>query len=277
MRAFGVIHSAEGSGLSDHVCWIYDDRSEFVVSAVAFLAEGLRLSQRLLYVGDLDQTRLARDLGGLGDVDALLASGQLSIASVASTYAGTSAHDWSDQHEVYASLTEAALADGYTGLRVAADATALVATTGALDAFARYEHVVDHLCANGLPFAAMCGYGAAGTGRDGADELASIHPLSHGGALPFALFAIENRRIALVGEVDALVADAFRTVLGRAMPVASTVEIDCSGLAFIDHAGLSMLDRLATSSRSCVVLDGGPAVLRRLLDLMQLRAVVAAR
>lgn len=47
------------------------------------------------------------------------------------------------QVRAYAQATQQALADGYTGPRVAADVTSLVGTAPARAAFARYEHLID--------------------------------------------------------------------------------------------------------------------------------------
>lgn len=280
MRSYGVIASTQDLGVNDHLCWIYDGHGSFLNEAVQFLAEGVRLGQQIAYVGDHSLEQLRAHLAGLGDVDALVASGQFSVLSIAAVYEPVRDADAVAQAEVYATAVANAMANGFDGLRVAADATSLVRSRNGLDEFARYEHVVDRLMADGLRFSAMCGYDGSVLDASAAHELASIHPLTGGTDPTFAMFALDDDVVAAVGEIDAMNADTFGTTVRRILAAhnGDAVTVDGSGLAFIDHNGLRALDGAAAAAGVRVRLVGAPSVAMRLSTIVPLAHVeVAAR
>jgi diguanylate cyclase len=137
-----------------HLCQPYVDRAEFVAAAVEFLAEGLLRGERLLYVAEVVD---AGDLAPLGDVEALLRAGVLATHATRELYAPGASIDPGTQVATYRRLTAEAVADGFAGLRVVADATALVAGTEDRAAFLRYEQLVDEVMRTS-PLHALCGY-----------------------------------------------------------------------------------------------------------------------
>src|SRR5688500_14033751 len=63
-------------GPGDHVCWVFESDDDLQMAAVAFLEDGLRRGESLLYVGDADDEQgLRAQLATLGDVDELIADG----------------------------------------------------------------------------------------------------------------------------------------------------------------------------------------------------------
>ena len=271
VRSYGVIASTQDLGVNDHLCWIYDGHTSFLAEAVEFLAEGVRLGQRISYVGDHSLEQLRPYLARLGDVDALVAAGQFSVLSIAAVYEPVRYADAVAQAEVYAAAVANAMAAGFDGLRVAADATSLVESRDGLDEFARYEHVVDRLMAEGLRFSAMCGYDGSVLDASAAHELASIHPLTGGTDPTFAIFAVGDGVVAAVGEIDAMNASTFGTTVERILAVhpSDIVTLDGSGLAFIDHNGLLALDRAAASKGVRLRLVGAPGVAIRLSTIVR--------
>lgn len=261
MRPYGVIASTQDLGINDHLCWIYDRHSSFVHEAVQFLAEGLRSGQRVAYVGDHTLTQLRPRLARLGDVDALVAAGRFSVLSITAV----------DEAEVYAVAVADAIAAGFDGLRVAADATSLVTSHGGLEEFARYEHIVDRLMADGLRFSAMCGYDGSMLDASAAHELASIHPLTGGTDPTFAMFAVAEGVVAAVGEVDAMNASTFGTTVARivAAHAGEAMTLDGGGLAFVDHNGLRALDAAAGAAGVRLRLTGAPSVAVRLAAIVR--------
>ncbi|WP_173062263.1 MEDS domain-containing protein [Phytohabitans houttuyneae] len=125
-----------------HVCLVYDEAATFLGAARAFLAEGVRAGQRVVFVGP------PQAYAGLG-IDGLP---HFSTADVDAGGVPVTPHA---QVTAYRAFTEAAVADGFTGLRVVAEATPLVRTAAQLDAFLRYEHLVDRYMSE-HPMAAMC-------------------------------------------------------------------------------------------------------------------------
>ncbi|BCJ48888.1 hypothetical protein Asp14428_03630 [Actinoplanes sp. NBRC 14428] len=242
-----------------HRCLSYDDPAAFETAAHDFLAEGLAAGERVWYIAATPPRgwEFQPELITLGD--------HYRLDGVVDPDEGVAA---------YAAVTERALAEGRTGLRVAADATPLVRTAAQLDAFARYEHRVDRYMRD-HPFSALCGYDRRALGVAACDELACLHPESDA---QFRLYATpaEVADAGLAGELD----DASRSLLALALdraepsPAAGELVIDATGLTFIDHNSLLDLDAYARRRGLTAVLRTrlfSAAHLAELLDLPSLR------
>lgn len=154
-RRRGGVASAARLGSSGHVSWAYADDSSFHRAATEFLADGLRLGQRLLYVTSEPRESQRAALAPLGDVGCLLERGELIVSGIDDAYDIGRPIDPEAQLGAYAAITGPALADGFTGLRVAADATALVSDAALREAHVRWESFADRYMA-GHPLAALC-------------------------------------------------------------------------------------------------------------------------
>lgn len=247
MRTVGVVDLPLGS-TGDHLCWTFSDQHEYVTAAVTFLRQGLERNECLLFVGDLaTEDQLLSALGDLGDVRSLVASGALSVRRIQDLYR----HDCGKpdrvaQVRVYEELTEAAVAHGYAGLRLAADATTLVTDSDARRHFAEYELDVDRVMAK-HPMTALCAYDASVLGP-AVLELLAVHPCRHGAHDPgFSLYqGLDGLQLA--GEVDMSNGDLFAMTLeAAAVTEGCEVQIDLAGLSFIDVHNLVRLDRFAAS------------------------------
>lgn len=273
MRSSGVTDTAGGFGRHDHLCWGYDERDSFIAAATQYLRDGLDLNQRVLYTGPGTSEQLRRELHGLADLDRLIETGAVVVTPVDQSYGGRHREGPAGQAEAYAAATRDALAAGFTGLRAAADATPLVLTDDDRDAFVRYEHRVDQLMADGLPFAALCAYDRAQLGSAAVDELACVHPLAHDTATPFRLHAHAPSSLRLSGEIDAFDRDtarvAFdRTLSGHVGP--GPVRVDCSDLDFVSHRGLEALNAVAADLGVRVTLIDPPSTAGWLIELLEL-------
>ncbi|MFI7599982.1 MEDS domain-containing protein [Actinoplanes sp. NPDC049681] len=242
-----------------HVCLAYDDPATFEAAARDFLAEGVAAGERVWYLASEPPCGwdFRPDLIRPGD-----------------HYPAGGAIDPVRGVEAYAAATRQALADGYSGLRVAAAATPLVRTPAQLDAFARYEHIVDRYMRT-HPFAALCGFDRAELGAAAVEELACLHPQSDA---PFRLYATPPAiaDAGLAGDLDMATRDLFARTLERAelRPAAGDLMIDGAGLAFIDHNSLLDLDAYARRRGVTAVLRTplfSPAHLAELLELTALR------
>lgn len=264
MRTCGSIPSPVGLRPGDHLCWVYDDPGRFATDVVAFLREGLDHGERIAVVADAPVADTLVALRPLGDVDELVRHGTLAVSSATGTYAGHHAPAES-QVDRYAAMTEAALTDGYRGLRVAADITPLVTDPAGRRAFARYEHLIDRYMAD-HPFTALCGYDERVVG-DYAGEVAHLHPAGNRADLPFRLISGRAGSVRVAGEVDALSAAAFRSALGHVVePDAALLLVDGAELTFIDHRGLFALAEAAPHVE-LVTRFSGAATLVELLGL----------
>jgi len=280
-----VLKPSERSGgppaaARDHVCRGYRGRGEFVAHAQEFLAEGLAAGERVLYVAPGDEAALAGRLREGGRCGEGLERGAVQVASVDTAYPTGAVVDPAGQVELYAAATSEALAAGFTGLRVAADATSLVRTPAQVAAFARYEHLVDHYMA-GHPMSAMCGYDVAELGGEVVAQLACMHPHAHAGATPFHLHGHvrDGAAAALDGELDPESRELWPLALERAglRATAGTIAIDAAGLDFADHRSLAALAGYAERHDTTVVLRTRLSTPARLVELLDLAGVRVER
>lgn len=265
MRHSGLVDDVRGLGAHDHVCWRYESAADFRRRAHAFLAEGLALGHRVLCVASDEAADLIEDLP-VGD-DAVR------FASVEATYQPGMVVDPQIQVDTYTRLTQQAVADGFTGLRVAADATLLVREPKQRAAFARYEHLVDQFMAE-HPFSAMCAYDVGRLGEDTVAEIASMHPVVNTDSAGFRLHA-GPAGLMLAGELDLFNADLLDLALGRANPVpkGGEVVVDATGVTFMDHNSLLRLARYAADQQAVVVLRTRWPGARPLADFLRVEAV----
>lgn len=227
----------------NHVCAVFSDRSLFAASAVDFLAAGLDLGLQVGYITDRKDEQMMSELAGLGDVDRLQATGELFVASLHDTYEDGHVVEPVSQVAHYRSATHDALAAGYQGLRVAADATPLVRTPKQLQQFLRYEHLVDHIMVD-EPFSAMCGYDGAVLDASTTTQLACLHPHSSGCDPDFHLYAAGDGTARLDGETDSTTCEMLAALCDTVWPEDDLV-IDLAGTHFIDHQSIRALDATA--------------------------------
>ncbi|MDO3701441.1 MEDS domain-containing protein [Micromonospora sp. C28SCA-DRY-2] len=271
-----MIDEQRPDGSSGHVCWAYDDPATFRRSAEAYLTAGLAAGERVWYISpDEPESVLAR-LRGVPAIADALRRGAAEVVPLGSTYASDWTVDPAAQVAAYAAATEQALAAGHTGLRVVAEATALVRTPAQLDAFARYEHQVDRYMRS-RPFRAMCAYHRPELGARAVAELASLHPESNVEELLFRLYAVApgDGHAALAGELDPSQHELFGTALARAdlRPTGGELVLRATGLRFLDHRSLVHLDEYAHRRAATAVLRTGRPALARLVDLLDLPRV----
>lgn len=255
VHAAGQTTVVRPTGVGRHLCWAFADRASFLERAHAFLAEGRAAGERLWLIGD--------DLPALDGVPPMPIHDIYPVGDPAA------------QVEVYAVATAAALADGYTGLRVAADATPLVRSAGQRAAFAAYEHLVDRYLAD-HPFSALCGYDVRVLGAVAVAELACVHAAHNVAEVPFSLHGTAGPGgVALSGELDGTDADLLAWALDRAAPpvVDGEVVVDGAGLEFIDHRSLLRLADYARGRGATAVLRTPLPAAARLADLLRVPGI----
>lgn len=273
MRSSGTAGRAAGLGPHDHLCWAYEHGDDLHEAIVEFLADGLARGLRVAYAASWDVPRLRDDLAGLDDLDGQLARGALRLLPLAELYGDQLLAFPEQQVARYATLTREALADGFSGLRVAVEATELVRTGEQREVFARYEHLVDAVMVE-QPFSALCAYDRHVLGPQAVAQLACLHPLSHGEDAPFRVFA-GPEGLVLTGEVDLVGAELFAEALERVVGPLQGRElpIDVARLDFIDLRGLAALDARARAQGGVLVLRHGRPVLQRAAELLSLSAI----
>ncbi|MGC5022520.1 MEDS domain-containing protein [Micromonospora sp. DT47] len=256
-----------------HVCWTFDDLAVFDARAQRFLLAGLDAGERVLYVtAEPEDVAVAR-WRAVPRLREALRAGAAEVVSVPGTYGEEYVVDPATQVATYAALTDAALADGHTGLRVAADATTLVVTAEQRDAFTRYEHLVDRFM-RVRPMSAACGYDRRVLDDRAIEELACLHPASDPGATLFHLYAGHDD-LVLTGELDTSNHDTFATALTHADAGDGTGElvVRADELRFIDYRNLVHLHRHAERRGGTVVLRTALAPAARLVELLGLSRI----
>ncbi|SNS58581.1 Anti-anti-sigma regulatory factor (antagonist of anti-sigma factor) [Asanoa hainanensis] len=243
MRAAGA-PVARPFGAGRHVCWAYADRAEFVAVARRFFAEGRAAGGALRLVG-----------GGLPDIDGIRCSSFPDPAAELSTWAAA---------------TEAALADGYTGLWVVGDATPL-----ASPAFAAYEHQIDRFIAR-HPLFGLCAYDRRVVDPAALADLACLHPTHNVPGVPFRLHAEEGTgHLAISGELDSTGTAALARALDRAAPavVDGELVVEAGSLDFVDHRSLLQLASYARDRGATAVLRTPLPAAARLVELLRVPGI----
>jgi hypothetical protein len=264
MREHGLVQSAADLGLHGHACWTYDDDAELIRAAAAFLADGVRLGERLIYVASGPLERLHAQVEEMARVNRLVREGALEILSLDATHAAGSGTDPEALLAIFATATEQALAGGFTGLRVVGDATALVADPGNWAAHTRWEAVADRYMAS-KPYSGLCCYDSRVLPAQIVHDLCAVHPVAHAPAktVPFRLYA-ERDALMLDGEVDYFAADRLRRVLDAAAPAGAV--LDLGRLEFADHHAAVVLAETGLRLRAV------PESMRRTCELLGLAA-----
>gem|GEM_PF-6273638 len=127
--------------LHSHVCLLYTDPAERWDVLVPFVRGGLVAGQRFLYiVAESSRGEVAEALleGGI-DVDGTVRSGALRIVGKESTYLSGGCFDPQRMLDGLEAATTAALADGYSGLRVSGEMTWMLADEPSVDRAFEYE------------------------------------------------------------------------------------------------------------------------------------------
>lgn len=222
----------------------------------------------MTYIGPEGVDAARADLAGVGDLDRLLAEGAVQVVPAGTLYGSGGPFDPDSVVATYAAATERAVADGFRGLRVGADATALLGTPEQQDALARYEFLVDRYVA-AHPLSALCGY-AVELGSDTVTEFAALHaPGPYGGAA-FRVFGCADGAVGLAGQFDPDGVAALGRVLTRlrAGSGARDLVVDLAGVEYVDHRLLMALGAYARENGLALSLRSAPPFAARLIDLL---------
>jgi len=249
--------TGRGFAAGDHVVWAYETPEARRRVVQEYLAGGLAAGERLVYVAPDPHEQLQADLAGwaLRAVD-LVRAGRLLVMSTADAYFPDGVFDADVRIGEYAQLVEASVQGGFSGLRVAADATPLLQGVVAASDWLAYELRADVLSTR-LPFSALCAYDRERSDPETLELLESVHGDSlcarDEPAGPFRLRARDGA-LALEGEVDLTCAEAVRDLLVAASVDLDAPVLDVSGLGFIDVTGI----RALLDAAGCLRHLGGP-------------------
>ena len=269
-----------GSGWDGHLLLLYGSEPERRAGLAAWVRRGLDLDEKVICteapgVAAEDSVRMV--LGELGvDVAAATADGRLAMLPPAEFYPPAG----------QAPVVERALADGFTRVRMTAEASTTLGILTESD-HARIERTMDELCRT-RPVSAMCQYERSVTSAARLREIVAVHlvGIRESG---FRTRSAEDG-IAVSGEVDISNADTFAAAVDAAVQAAGSpikdavtedatttiVRLDLGDVCFVDVAACRAL---VTSTQwfrhgggRVLVVAPQPAVERtlRMLDIDQL-------
>ncbi len=270
--ASGVVDSAAGLGPYAHLGWAYRSGAEFRARAGEYASDGLAAGQWVEYAGDGSREELRAELTELSAASGCPNVARAGASPLHELFAFAPGGDVVDPDGSIANVTaatEAALAAGYSGLRLVVDNTAVTRTPAQRDAFACFESLADRLMLS-HPVTALCACDATVLG-DAAAELVCLHPYIARGSTPFRCHAAPAADFALAGELDRSCAELLRAVLRRSdeRALGATIWIEARELEFVDHGSLVALGEAAAARGTTIVLHGGPEILPRLLDILE--------
>jgi len=254
-RSCGAVDPPFAAGLHDHACWEYTSKSDRGAAAASWLVDGLKAGQRAVYVGDGPSAKHRAELSEWLDVAGLAGRGALMVFGMEDLYDLSRPIDAEQQLAVYAGAVDQALADGYAGIRVAADITPLVEDPDRRPSHLRWEQIADRYIAS-HPLTPLCLYDGRRVGH--LESIGAVHPQSGPVASPFAVYGDPDGvgRSCLAGEVDLVAEAVFAEVLAGLPP--TDAEVDVTHLRFIDGRSLWVLHEALQRRRAA----GHPTVVR---------------
>jgi len=143
----------------DHLCFLYEDKTEQFQVAMPFLVNGLAKGEKCLYLAD--ENTAAEIKAGLlmhgVDVERCLRSGQLTILTAGQSPISPGRFDPRVLVAFLTSAVKKALEAGYSGLRAAGEGTWILRYLNSLDSYLECEAMLNAALRD-LPVKALCQY-----------------------------------------------------------------------------------------------------------------------
>ena len=221
-------------GWDGHILLLYGSESERLSALTAWARRGLENDEKVIYTEARETPpertliRLLQDDGI--DAPAATAKGCLVVQPPAEFFPS----------DGQAGMLERALAEGYRGLRLSAQASSTL-TVMPQAAHGDVERAFDQLCRT-RPVSALCQYEHGGMPEDRLQDAASSH-LSGGIRQRTLSVAQHVGHLVLAGEIDVSNHDILMCALRVAAEQASqTLRLDVSQVEFLGAAGCRALD-----------------------------------
>lgn len=232
---------------TDHIGWVFSGPAGFDALARPFLAEGAARGERLMYVSADPDSGTAAWLARVAGPRAV------QVTTIADVYGDSGIVDAPSQRATFARALAEALAEGYSGIRVAADNTPLVADSKRLAAWIRWEIVADRFMSEN-PVTGLCAFDQEQVDVDRLRHLSTLHPLSPvTSPVPqFRLFA-DSGDLRIEGEIDSSAVSQLRLALDI-LPPGTGVLVDLATATLRSHKALTALRRLSDADVAVTIL-----------------------
>jgi anti-anti-sigma regulatory factor len=223
-----------------------DDRHRL---ALAFVRAGLRRGHRVGYLsGEDDATRFVADLTATDDsIDEALERGQLEVSPAPGEYIPDGTFDRARMRDVLRDKQARALADGYSGLSMAADMSWALGLAPRLDEVVEYEREVSRMMDRDARLTFFCIYDHARFGAGTLAELVEPHgvdvspELAQLGRVGYlaASRVMPGPTLRVCGELDFGCAETVAGMLHAHYH--GTLRLDLADLTYVDVAGARAL------------------------------------
>lgn len=253
--AVGYTRRVSSLRSGDHVCLKYVSAAEQEAVLAAFVVGGLERNERVFYFSDTrDPANVQRALEYRGiDVERHASRRRLSLATAQESYLASGEFDPDACIQGWVDTAAEAVADGYSGIRVAGDLGWAMRPVPGADRLLEYEARIQTEVFPLGTITGMCEVDCTRFEPATCDALTLLHPdgivcadMLAANACMEILPTFEPFGAKVFGEIDMLSNDAFEQAL-QYLIASSTgdVQLDMSGVRFIGAASLSVLARSA--------------------------------
>jgi anti-anti-sigma factor len=257
-----TLTAGPGEDGDSHLLLLYGDERHRQASVGSWVERGLYRGDKILYatVSD-DSVSVSQWRPGGESVTRAVRDGRFLFLPLEEFFPGAE----------QAALVRGALAEGYPGVRLVAQADAALSIVGD-ETYQSIDRAMDELCAS-LPVWALCQYDTA---RNDHHSLTAAVD-SHLDAIQDAEMRLRRRgdHVALAGEVDLDSAESLTRALSKICGVGDLsrmVVLDVSALTFIDVVGCRALvagtDRLRRAGGT-VSCQGASGRIRKVMSMLE--------
>lgn len=238
MRNSGTCFEVIGLRPHDHIGWVFDGPAEFYELAGRFLEDGTARRELLMLVADDPDPQAVHALSERCATD------DLRVASSAEVYGASGVVDAEAQRATFMAVLDEALAEGFSGIRVAADNTPLVLDEERLHAWIRWESVADRFMSE-HPVTGVCAFDRGRVDVARLRHLATLHPLISASApSPQYRLFVDDEALWVGGLLDSsAVSEIDRALQVLSTETALVIPLDqvtlASDLVFSDLVHLS--------------------------------------
>ena len=261
----------------DHICWTYASDNEHRRVLTAFVAQGLQAGERVAYFAPRGQdVRLLEYLRACGvNPDPLVVEGVLVLGRAEDAYSASGSFDAGASLAGFRAMAQQAVADRYTGLRVAGENAWILTDPSYRALWPAYEVRVDRTIAS-LPLIGMCSFDLRECGDEIAQLMDAVHPLRLGAPAAeskFHLHSDHDSGVVVQGELDLATSDTVASLLQALAEEDVVSRIDLSGLEFADVQGMRAIAgaaRAMAETAGTLRIEDAPKSFSRAWQLLRL-------
>lgn len=160
-----------------HACYVFSTKQEHRTVVASFIAKGIELNQKVIYIADLNAFRPIVDYisDSNVEVEKYLAQGQLRLLSATSVYLVHEIFDPDRMIDFLQAETDRSIEEGYTGLRITGEMSWVLKGSPGSDRLMEYESKLNSFFP-GSKCVALCQYDKRLFNMDLLNTVAEIHP-----------------------------------------------------------------------------------------------------